>query len=245
MELESPKTKKRRIDSEAGKKQFIALLQAIKSRALYDGQVEKSKQLSKDEIVPFLQEKLVKARSKISNDLTLFDYLRKHSIDSKNETVEKNIKFLLEKHKPCKVTLNHHQLKLASSTKEVTPSDSKSNKVRGLIQIQSYNLSVALDQPGMNLSSLKDFLQRSTDADRPYQVGAHLCKRICIQEGHVISLRAVTNFKNHETCPSFWIVRDKLVCLCSCDEKTPCLAPGPEFNADLFKKRLQTLVNSL
>ena len=49
-------------------------------------------------------------------------------------------------------------------------------------------------------------------------VGAHLCKQICMQQGHVLDVDPLVNIKKHDCCPSFWLVKDELVSFCSCQE---------------------------
>lgn len=222
-----------------GTQQFKHLREAIEKNAIFSGQGKSGKPVKN--ICEFFKSKIEDATKKKDPDKTTFNYLYKHQINTSEETIAKEIKLLLDTHKPCCCFENHHQLKIASSTMKVTPSDEANGKIRGLIQVQTYNIVELLNLANNDDSKLLSLIDERINDSSVKQVGAHLCKKVCIR--HTVSLPSLVNTHNHECCPAFWIINGLLMNFCHCTPNVRCLAPGQYFKADLFKDRLNQFVN--
>jgi len=197
-----------------GKKQISALLESVESLSVFDSQGAKRQRVPKEEIVEFIRAKLTRQRVK-GDKINRFDYVSQQSVGSDKRGIEAAISHLSTRHGECILTESHHQLKIPSSTVHVTESDRrKNNKEIGVVQIQSYSLALIVDRDKCTyedlILTLRDF------CDRELLVGAHLCKSKCTQKSHVASVPVSTNIKLHDSCPSYWLVNNQLVNMCSC-----------------------------
>lgn len=240
--LSSP-TKRRKKESNEektsfGTSQFQHLLRAMKEKSIFTGQGKSAR--SVEDVSIFLQSKIKEAMKKKSPDITTFDYLYHHQINTPKKKIESIIKTLLEQHGNCYCFENHHQLKIPSNTMKVTPSDEKNGKVRGIIQIQTYNVVELLGNSSSD-EQLQKLIEERISNSSTKQVGAHLCKKTCIK--HTISISSSINMHNHECCPAYWIVNGNLINFCTCTSTALCLAPGQYFNAYLFKKRQEEFMS--
>jgi len=190
-------------------KQYRALLDSIKSDAIFSGQTNKAKKIKREEITNFLVEKLEKHKKQKTNEVvSCFSYLEKQSVKSTEKGIKQAQSQLSEKHGLCIKTSNHHQLKVATGKKKASPADVKAGKIHGLLQLQSYNIEYLLT-PFCDTDGFISRLEATINGDQ--MVGSHLCKNTCSASGHVVPASYTTNTRSHETCPSYWVVNDKIV----------------------------------
>jgi hypothetical protein len=188
----------------------------------------------------FLQDKLAHQRALAAVDHHTFDYLIQQCVGSAQAQVQAQIDFLLAQHGRCQLwSATHPQLKLPHVHREPTASDKKAGKFIGLIQPQSYTLQEVLNQPGVDAeqriaSVLATFKDKRV-------IGAHICKRICLNVNHTLLADDNTNTA-HDYCPSYWVVKGKLVNFCGCSTTKRCIRPGTAFKPDAFQTALNTIV---
>ncbi len=219
-----------------GAKQMSDLLKAIKDSQLSETQGKnwKDKKLKKGKVTEYLQERLADQISRCKHR-SAFDYLRDHNIDSQPDKVKEYIDTLDAKYGKCLVTdgSGYPQLKVPCSTMTVSSSDARAGKSIGLLQIQTYNLAVILDEIKTDDELIVALEHTIADAARARTVGGHLCKRVCLRSTHISNVSANVNVKFHESCPGMWVIKDKLISFCHCPvgSGNTCMAPGGLFQA--------------
>ena len=171
-----------------GVKQMSDLLQAIKDSQLSgtQGRNWKDQVVKTGEVTEFLKGKLIDQLSKCKKR-SAFDYLRDHSISSQPEKVKEYIDALDSRHGMCLLTdgSGYPQLKLPCSSVAVSSSDKKAGKAIGLLQVQTYNLALILDEIKTDDELMQALQQTIADAAQARTVGGHLCKRVCLNSKHI------------------------------------------------------------
>ena len=171
-----------------GAKQMSDLLQAIKNSQLChtQGKNWKEKVVKKGRVTDYLKEKLADQHQKCKKR-SAFEYLRNHNINSQPAKVKEYIDALDTKHGMCLLTegSGYPQLKVPCSSMTVSSSDKKASKAIGLLQVQTYNLAVILDEIKTDDELIQALEQTITDAAQARTVGGHLCKRVCLNSKHI------------------------------------------------------------
>jgi len=233
----TPKTSKQNL-------QMKALLQALENGTLSRtyGQHSKDQVLEDDEVVKFMRDKYIKMQLRCK-EIPTFDYLKNHTIGSTTASqVQEAEQLLTTQYSSCLPKPDnikgYQQLKFADISRPCKPSDKAG--CCGLIQIQAYNIGPLIPEDG-KIQTLKDNINRwLRNSEELYMVGGHLCKRRCITKGHQAQVSSKTNTRNHETCPSFWLINGTPQSFCTCheDQAIKCLRPGPDFHADRFSSQI-------
>ena len=219
-----------------GTKQMSDLLQAILNSELCQTQGKNfsDRKVKKGKVAEYLQERLQEQTAKCKKR-SAFDYLREHSVNSQPDKVKEYIDTLNNKHGLCLLTegSGYPQLKIPCSSVAVSKSDEKAGKSIGLLQVQSYNLAVILDEIKTDDELTQALQQTIADAAQARTVGGHLCKRVCLNSKHIRNVSANVNVKFHESCAGLWVVNDRLVSFCHCPAGggITCMAPGGLFRA--------------
>jgi hypothetical protein len=233
------KTKKRKSPSAGTNKQLSSLLDAIQSNAIHatQGKDWQSKHVTEKKLLHFFGTKIIEQRNRLPTR-SCFDYIDEH-IEGKAVSVEEIQAFkdqLQTKHGLCRISKHELQTKIPTSLKPVTKSDARNGKKIGIVQVQAYVLDVILDSSN-NINHFKKQL-----AELPANVlGCHLCKNKCCAQGHVVLADHKYNLKN-EFCPAYWIIEKQLFSFCTCSSRRPCFAPGPRFDREVFRHRIQNLI---
>lgn len=211
------------------------------------------------DVYGFLLRKLEGVR-KSQTEYATFDYLKDQCVNTDPDIVGGFIEQLRLAYGNCGLMNHYSQLKIPCTTIPPMPSDAKNNKRCGLITLQSWVISMVMDSAHDSdtlYDSIGDFLK-----SYPGQVGAHLCKNVCTTRGHVIPTEYIVNIKTHDSCPAFWVVKEKLYSLCVCDGKKDlvdlseyhgeklkkklgnrCIRPGPYFQASVYSSFLTNILD--
>ena len=219
-----------------GAKQMSDLLQTIQSNQICETQGKNWKDtlVKKGKVAEYLKRKMRDQLDKCKKR-SAFDYLRDHNIDSQPDKVKEYIDTLDIKHGKCLLTdgSGYPQLKVPCSAVAASKSDKTAGKSIGLIQVQSYNLAVVLDEVKTDDELVQALQQTIADAAQARTVGGHLCKRVCLNSKHIRNVSANVNVKFHESCPGLWVIEDKLISFCHCPAggEIMCMAPGGLFQA--------------
>jgi hypothetical protein len=236
------------------KVQLKALKQAILDKSIFDGQTESGKRVDDKCLLEFLWQKA--ASPEKSKKLETFDWLKGVVLDSSELYI---VRRDLEKRfgRYCHVlntkkegSKSYPQAKIPTSLRPATPSELKTKKVRGLIQIQAYTLGRLL----VNCGSVEELISRiDLDISREgMDRDVHLCKRVCRTPGHTIYGNTSINQSN-DYCPSGVIVKGKFIVMCHCFNKGPtgeiqkdtlcCIRPGPLYNHEPIQTVLKMMAS--
>jgi hypothetical protein len=238
-----------------GLKQLTSLRAAIFHKAIFrtQGSNWKSQRVSSSNLISFLNAKIKEQRNRLPS-VNTFDYLERHIVGIIPSAVElKEITSHLASQfgGECRVSENYLQTKIPSSDNAVSSSDKKNAKLIGVIQVQAYLIVDLLRRSGnefrkleKEMSGLIESYQTLNTDPQNKMVAAHLCKKKCISDGHVLLTNHSMNRK-HDYCPGWWIVNKTPVCFCVCDENRRCLAPGILFNSIMFGQALTRAVGGL
>jgi len=179
-----------------------------------------------------------------ANQSSPFDYLRRQCINSTSSQVEEYIRRLNTKYVLCLLFTTYPQCKIPCGTITVSASDQQAGKKIGLVQIQAYNLALLLEGCDDD-EQLVGRLQQEIDAGGTgLTVGAHLCKRICLNVAHIARLSSHTNVKFHDSCPAYWVINGNLINFCSCSTVKKCIGSTPAFVYTEFARSIGYILSN-
>lgn len=225
-----------KVKLQGGAKQMSDLLQAVKNLQLSttQGRDWKDKTVKKGRVTDYLKSRLKDQQDKCTKH-SAFGYLREHCINSDPERIKEYIDRLDTQHGLCILpgTVGYPQTKIPCSTVTVSDSDKKVNKVIGLLQVQTYNLAVILDEIKSDDELVAALEKTIADQAEVKTVGGHLCKQVCINSKHIRNVSPNVNVKFHEACSALWVIENELISFCHCPVGggITCLAPGGLFKA--------------
>jgi hypothetical protein len=142
----------------------------------------------------------------------------------------------------CRLSKFHAQVAIPCVDKPPTKSDKQRKSLIGVIQVQSYTLRYILTE--MNLGLERGIEKVLMDSGGVEVTICHLCKGTCLLGAHCRRGNRRLNL-GHDYCGAFWVIKDKLVSLCSCTDgvEDKCLAPGPHYCCSNVSEALAAIAN--
>jgi hypothetical protein len=228
--------------------QVTRFYEAISGCSIWTGQGNRTKTykvptaaVGKEELIQFLRTKLAALETTTTNP---YEYLNLHSINTPEETTQEFRRVLRRRHHKCREhSQQYAEVELADNTIPPTKGDKKKGYPRGLTSIRASILAGLLSG---DITYDKLVERAKAFINSPEYVTVHLCKNSnCISAKHTTQSTHIVNQRQHENCGSYWVIDSILVNFCTCNAESPCIVPGPLFDAARFKAIMVAFMEAL